>query len=58
MNDLGGDSAVMAGTRRSPLTGLLVAQFLGAFNDNAFKIVVALLAMAAVASRGEAAQQQ
>ena len=30
--------------RRSPLAGLLVAQFTGAFNDNAWKYVVTLLA--------------
>lgn len=42
---------------RNPLTGLLVAQFLGAFNDNAFKIMVTLLAIGAVAAQGEAATQ-
>ncbi len=31
-----------------PLRGLYVTQFLGAFNDNAFKLIVALLAMRAV----------
>jgi len=31
--------------RRHPLRGLLVAQFLGAFNDNALKVFVALLAI-------------
>ncbi|MFQ5768056.1 MAG: MFS transporter, partial [Acidobacteriota bacterium] len=31
-----------------PLRGLLVAQFLGAFNDNAWKLFVALLAMRSV----------
>ena len=35
-------------TPRNPLMGLLVAQFLGAFNDNAFKMLVALLAMGTV----------
>ena len=33
-----------------PLRGLLVAQFLGAFNDNAWKLIVALLAMKAAAA--------
>ncbi|MFY9342127.1 MAG: MFS transporter, partial [Planctomycetota bacterium] len=42
---------------RHPLAGLLVAQFFGAFNDNAFKMAVAVLAMAAVAQRGEQAAQ-
>lgn len=44
---------------RSPLAGLLVAQFFGAFNDNAFKMVVALLGIAAVerAGGGEAGKQ-
>lgn len=42
---------------RRPLAGLLLAQFCGAFNDNAFKIMVALLAYAAVADQGEAAKQ-
>lgn len=32
----------------SPLRGLLIAQFLGAFNDNAFKLVAAFLAIAGV----------
>ena len=40
-----------------PLAGLLLAQFLGAFNDNAFKIMVALLAVGAVQASGEAAAQ-
>jgi acyl-[acyl-carrier-protein]-phospholipid O-acyltransferase / long-chain-fatty-acid--[acyl-carrier-protein] ligase len=42
---------------RHPLGGLLLAQFLGAFNDNAFKMVVLLLALATVASGDEAASQ-
>ena len=42
---------------RHPLLGLLVAQFLGAFNDNAFKMVVLLLALAKVAKGDEAADQ-
>ncbi len=33
-----------------PLRGLLIAQFLGAFNDNAWKLIVALLAIKAVAA--------
>jgi hypothetical protein len=40
------------------MTGLLVAQFFGAFNDNAFKMIVALLGIAAVAGEGEAAAQK
>lgn len=39
-----------------PLRGLLIAQFLGAFNDNAWKMIVVLLAFREVA--GEAAQQR
>jgi acyl-[acyl-carrier-protein]-phospholipid O-acyltransferase / long-chain-fatty-acid--[acyl-carrier-protein] ligase len=39
------------------LGGLLLAQFLGAFNDNAFKMVVLLLALAAVPVGDEAAAQ-
>ncbi len=42
---------------RNPLAGLLVAQFSGAFNDHAFKIAVAVLAMGAVAQQGEEALQ-
>ncbi len=34
----------------SPLRGLLIAQFFGAFNDNAWKLMVALLAMKQLAS--------
>ena len=48
---------VSASSPRNPLTGLLVAQFFGAFNDNAFKMVVALLGIAAVKDGGEAAKQ-
>jgi acyl-[acyl-carrier-protein]-phospholipid O-acyltransferase/long-chain-fatty-acid--[acyl-carrier-protein] ligase len=44
-------------SHRRPLAGLLVAQFLGAFNDNAFKMLVALLAIAAVPADDEAAAQ-
>ncbi|MCA8977320.1 MAG: MFS transporter, partial [Planctomycetes bacterium] len=44
--------------RRSPLPGLLVAQFFGAFNDNAFKMVIALLAIDATLGHGEAEAQQ
>src|SRR5438094_10309603 len=36
---------------RHPLRGLLLAQFFGAFNDNAWKLIVALLAMRAVRER-------
>ncbi|HSB69632.1 MAG TPA: acyl-[ACP]--phospholipid O-acyltransferase [Candidatus Methylomirabilis sp.] len=35
-----------------PLRGLLLAQFCGAFNDNAWKLVVALLGMRAIATTG------
>src|SRR6266850_647058 len=36
---------------RHPLRGFLLAQFFGAFNDNAWKLIVALLAMRAVKER-------
>ncbi len=39
------------------IRGLLIAQFFGAFNDNAFKMIVALLAIAAVREQGETATQ-
>ncbi|MBM4061886.1 MAG: MFS transporter [Planctomycetes bacterium] len=44
---------------RHPLAGLLVAQFFGAFNDNAFKMAVVLLGIdaAARAGGGEADKQ-
>ena len=43
-----------ASTQTHPLGGLLMAQFFGAFNDNAWKIMVALLAMrAAKAATGD-----
>ncbi|RMH06979.1 MAG: MFS transporter, partial [Nitrospirae bacterium] len=35
---------------RSPLRGLLIAQFLGAFNDNAWKLLVTLLAIRQLAA--------
>ena len=35
----------MADTPAHPLRGLLIAQFCGAFNDNAWKLMVALLAI-------------
>src|ERR1041385_1916283 len=35
----------MAKTLLHPLRGLLIAQFCGAFNDNAWKLMVALLAI-------------
>ena len=38
-----------------PLPSLLIAQFFGAFNDNAFKMIVALIGMAAVADQGKEA---
>ena len=31
--------------RQSPLLGLLIAQFLGAFNDNMYKMILSLLAV-------------
>jgi len=34
---------------KHPLRGLLIAQFFGAFNDNAWKLIVALLAIRAIA---------
>ena len=39
------------------LGGLLTAQFLGAFNDNAWKQVVILLAVGAAASEAEGQRQ-
>ena len=41
----------------SPLRGLLVAQFFGAFNDNAWKLMVALLAIRQLASQMGAGQE-
>ncbi len=38
---------------RSPLRGLLIAQFCGAFNDNAWKLIVALLSIQQIASLTE-----
>lgn len=40
-----------------PLSSLLTAQFFGAFNDNAFKMIVVLLGLAAVADQGEVEKQ-
>ena len=40
------------------MSSLLIAQFFGAFNDNAFKIIVALIGIAVVKSEGELAMQQ
>ena len=40
-----------------PLSSLLTAQFFGAFNDNAFKMIVVLLGIAAVDGQGELAKQ-
>ncbi|MFO1078541.1 MAG: MFS transporter [Planctomycetota bacterium] len=42
---------------KNPLPGLLTAQFLGAFNDNAFKMIVALFGIAAVGDAGEERKQ-
>src|SRR4051812_49173162 len=43
-----------AGERRHPLVGLIVSQALGAFNDNAWKQIVILLAISATASTATA----
>ena len=43
--------------RRHPLVGLLVSQALGAFNDNAWKQIVVLLAIVAPASAATAQGQ-
>lgn len=40
--------------RRAPLRGLLIAQFFGAFNDNAWKLMVALLAIKQLTAQTEA----
>src|SRR4051812_6939764 len=50
-----GDLDLTAGPveRRRPLLGLLVAQFLGSFNDNAWKQIVILLAVASAASEAQ-----
>jgi acyl-[acyl-carrier-protein]-phospholipid O-acyltransferase/long-chain-fatty-acid--[acyl-carrier-protein] ligase len=68
MNGADGDSAPVANPDppmdhprplpRHPLAGLLVAQFLGAFNDNAFKMVVLLLALGAIGADEGAAQYE
>ena len=39
------------------LASLLTAQFFGAFNDNAFKMIVVLLGLAAVDGQGEVEKQ-
>ena len=36
-------------TAKKPLAGLLTAQFFGAFNDNAWKLIVPLLGISAIA---------
>ena len=41
-----------------PMSALLTAQFFGAFNDNAFKMIITLIGFAAVAEQGEVAQQE
>src|SRR5262245_15073097 len=43
--DLIPDTSVNTGSSPHPLRGLLIAQFFGAFNDNAWKLMVALLAI-------------
>ncbi len=45
----------MSEANRHPLRGLLTAQFFGAFNDNAWKIVVVLLGIRAVAAGADSA---
>src|SRR5690242_11924636 len=46
-----------AGGTGLPLPGLVVAQSLGAFNDNAWKQIVALLAVGAAASASQAQER-
>src|SRR5262245_59351336 len=41
-------AASQATTQQRPLRGLLAAQFLGAFNDNAWKMIVTFLAVGAL----------
>lgn len=41
-----------------PMSSLLTAQFFGAFNDNAFKMIITLIGIAAVKDSGELAQQE
>jgi acyl-[acyl-carrier-protein]-phospholipid O-acyltransferase/long-chain-fatty-acid--[acyl-carrier-protein] ligase len=48
LRNRGGKGAMIR--HRQPLRGLLIAQFFGAFNDNAWKLMVALLAIRAVAA--------
>jgi acyl-[acyl-carrier-protein]-phospholipid O-acyltransferase/long-chain-fatty-acid--[acyl-carrier-protein] ligase len=40
------------------MSSLLTAQFFGAFNDNAFKMIIMLIGIAAVKDQGEFAQQE
>jgi acyl-[acyl-carrier-protein]-phospholipid O-acyltransferase/long-chain-fatty-acid--[acyl-carrier-protein] ligase len=48
----GGDGTGTAmGKPKHPLWGLLIVQFLGAFNDNAWKLIVALLAIRTAAEQ-------
>jgi len=71
-NGAGGDSAAVDDQHSEPTTrptapaataadrsirGLYVAQFFGAFNDNAFKMIAVLLAMRGVAAGDEGAAQ-
>jgi len=51
------NQAAIASNTRYPLAGLLIAQFFGAFNDNAFKMAVVLLAMAGVPAGDEVGRQ-
>lgn len=41
-----------------PMSSLLTTQFFGAFNDNAFKMIITLIGIAAVKDQGELAQQE
>ncbi len=54
--DIGADLERQPGpaiVAKHPMGGLFVAQFLGAFNDNAWKQIVVLLAVAAAANQAE-----
>lgn len=52
-----GRTTAAVAPRRRPMLGLLVSQSLGAFNDNAWKQVVVLLAVAAASSEAAAQGQ-
>jgi acyl-[acyl-carrier-protein]-phospholipid O-acyltransferase/long-chain-fatty-acid--[acyl-carrier-protein] ligase len=66
-HDIDGETSIVFVERRSmgpaeksthPLFGLLVCQALGAFNDNAWKQIVVLLAFASTATEASAAQEK